>query len=59
MGDIWVFGFDDFVWVWEFGGLGLFFVWVSDPIFINDSFSNSTNLDFLYLFPKKIYGFEG
>ena len=36
-------------------------MWVSDPIFINDSFSlshNSTNLDFLYLFPKKIYGFE-
>ena len=51
-----LFGFENF------GGFGLFFLWVSDPIFINDSFSlshNSTNLDFLYLFPKKIYGFEG
>ena len=51
-----LFGFENF------GGFGLFFLWVSDPIFINDSFSlshNSTNLDFLYLFPKKIYGYEG
>ena len=51
-----LFGFENF------GGFGLFFLWVFDSIFINDSFSlshNSTNLDFLYLFPKKIYGFEG
>ena len=51
-----LFGFENF------GGFGFFFLWVSDPIFINDSFSlshNSTNLDFLYLLPKKVYAFEG
>ena len=51
-----LFGFENI------GGFGLFFLWAFDSIFINNSFSfshNSTDLDFLCLFSKKIYGFEG
>ena len=51
-----LFGFENI------GSFGLFFLWVSNLIFINNSFSlshNSTDLDFLCLFPKKIYEFEG
>ena len=50
-----LFGFENI------GGFGLFFLWVSEPIFNNDSFSlsqNSTNLDFSCLFPEKIYEFD-
>ena len=40
----------------NFRGFVLFFLWVSNPILINDSFSlshNSTDLDFLYFFSQE------
>ena len=45
----------------NFRGFGLFFLWVSNPILINDSFSlshNSTDLDFLCFFPRRFTGLK-
>ena len=46
MGDIWVFGFDDFVWVWEFWGF-----WSVFPVGIWPNF-------FCICFPRRFMGLK-